>query len=103
MSSTTAAPVGGVVPMTRRVMNLAHIATQNARRLPAHPAFIWGEKTLDWAEIDAQVAALAAGLQARGIGNGIIAIVAGQFNAHEAVYGILAAAQQRGQIKYGKG
>jgi len=56
--------------MTRRVMNLAHIATQNARRLPAHPAFIWGEKTLDWAEIDAQVSALAAGLKARGIGKG---------------------------------
>ena len=52
MSSAKPAPTGGVVPMTRRVMNLAHIATQNARRLPAHPAFIWGEKTLDWAEID---------------------------------------------------
>ncbi|WP_336811099.1 acyl-CoA synthetase [Bosea sp. MMO-172] len=70
MSSATAAPTGGVVPMTRRVMNLAHIATQNARRLPAHPAFVWGEKTLDWAEIDAQVSALAAGLRARGIGKG---------------------------------
>ncbi|MCR4519920.1 MULTISPECIES: acyl-CoA synthetase [Bosea] len=70
MSSAKPAPTGGVVPMTRRVMNLAHIATQNARRLPAHPAFIWGEKTLDWAEIDAQVSALAAGLKARGIGKG---------------------------------
>lgn len=70
MSSVTAAPAGGVVPMTRRVMNLAHIATQNARRLAEHPAFIWGEKTLDWAEIDAQVSALAAGLKARGIGKG---------------------------------
>ena len=70
MSSATTTPAGGVVPMTRRVMNLAHIATQNARRLPAHPAFIWGEKALDWAEIDAQVSALAAGLKARGIGKG---------------------------------
>ncbi|CAH1670900.1 Long-chain-fatty-acid--CoA ligase [Hyphomicrobiales bacterium] len=70
MSSANAVPVGGVAPMTRRVMNLAHIVTQNARRLPAHPAFIWGEKTLDWAEIDAQVSALAAGLKARGIGKG---------------------------------
>uniref|UniRef100_A0A9E7ZG35 Acyl-CoA synthetase n=1 Tax=Bosea sp. NBC_00436 TaxID=2969620 RepID=A0A9E7ZG35_9HYPH len=70
MSSAKPAPTGGVVPMTRRVMNLAHIATQNARRLPAHPAFIWGEKTLDWAEIDAQVSGLAAGLRARGIGKG---------------------------------
>ncbi|WP_293800593.1 acyl-CoA synthetase [uncultured Bosea sp.] len=70
MSSAKPAQTGGVVPMTRRVMNLAHIATQNARRLPAHPAFIWGDKTLDWAEIDAQVSALAAGLRARGIGKG---------------------------------
>lgn len=70
MSSATAAPAGGVVPMTRRVMNLAHIVTQNARRLPAHPAFIWGEKTLDWAEMETQVSALAAGLRARGIGKG---------------------------------
>ncbi len=70
MSSAKAAPTGGVVPMTRRVMNLAHIATQNARRLPTHPAFIWGEKVLDWAEIDAQASALAAGLRARGIGKG---------------------------------
>ena len=70
MSSAKGAPTGGVVPMTRRVMNLAHIATQNARRLAEHPAFIWGEKTLDWAEIDAQVSALAAGLRARGIGKG---------------------------------
>ncbi|MGO4171636.1 acyl-CoA synthetase [Bosea sp. TAF32] len=70
MSSATAAPTGGVVPMTRRVMNLAHIVTQNARRLAGHPAFIWGDRTLDWAEIDAQVSALAAGLEARGIGKG---------------------------------
>lgn len=70
MSVAAAAPAGGVVPMSRRVMNLAHIVTQNARRLPAHPAFIWGEKTLDWREIDAQVSALAAGLKARGIGKG---------------------------------
>ncbi|MGX5735799.1 acyl-CoA synthetase [Bosea thiooxidans] len=70
MSVAAAAPVGGVAPMSRRVMNLAHIVTQNARRLPAHPAFIWGEKTLDWRELDAQVSALAAGLRARGIGRG---------------------------------
>jgi len=70
MNAGTAVPAGGVVPMSRRVMNLAHIVTQNARRLAAHPAFIWGEKTLDWREMDAQVSALAAGLKARGIGKG---------------------------------
>ena len=70
MSSVTAAPVGGVVPMSRRVMNLAHIVTQNARRLPAHPAFIQGDLRHDWKGFDAQVSALAAGLKARGIGKG---------------------------------
>ena len=63
-------PTGGVVPMTRRVMNLGHIATQNARRYADHPAFIWGELTLSWSQLDAQVSALAAGLRARGIGKG---------------------------------
>lgn len=67
---TEANPKGGVVPMTRRVMNLAHIVTQNARRLGSHPAFIWGERQWSWAEIDAQVSALAAGLAKRGIGKG---------------------------------
>ncbi|RDJ19757.1 acyl-CoA synthetase [Bosea caraganae] len=56
--------------MTRRVMNLGHIVTQNARRLTERPGFIWGERSWSWAEIEAQVSALAAGLAARGIGKG---------------------------------
>lgn len=67
---STPLPKGGILPVTRRVMNLAHIVTQNARRLPGHPAFIWGERVLSWAEIDAQVSALAAGLRKRGLGKG---------------------------------
>lgn len=77
MSETTATaasgatgPKGGLVPMSRRVMNLAHIVRQNARRLADHPAFIWGERSWNWAQIDADVSALAAGLQSRGIGKG---------------------------------
>jgi fatty-acyl-CoA synthase len=69
-ATASAAIPGGVTPMTRRVMNLAHIATQNARRHCALPAFIWGERRWNWREIDAQVSALAAGLRARGIGKG---------------------------------
>ncbi len=69
-ASISSPPPGGVVPMTRRVMNLGHIAAQNARRLADHPAFIWGGLTLSWAQLDAQVSALAAGLRARGIGKG---------------------------------
>ena len=69
-ASSFAAPLGGVVPRSRRVMNLAHIVTQNARRFGERPGFIWGERSWSWAEIDAQVSALAAGLSARGIGKG---------------------------------
>jgi fatty-acyl-CoA synthase len=56
--------------MTRRVMNLAHIMTQNARRHGDRPGFIWGDKTWSWAQLDAQVSALAFGLKARGFGKG---------------------------------
>jgi fatty-acyl-CoA synthase len=56
--------------MTRRVMNLAHIMTQNARRHADRPGFIWGERQWSWAQLDAQVSALAFGLKARGIGKG---------------------------------
>lgn len=70
MNQTASAIAGGVTPMTRRVMNLAHIATQNARRHADLPGFIWGERSWSWSELDRQVSALAAGLRARGIGKG---------------------------------
>jgi len=63
-------PVGGVSPNTRRVMNLAHLLTQNARRFPDGIGFVWGQRRWTWSEIDAAVSALAAGLSARGIGKG---------------------------------
>ncbi|WP_281270196.1 acyl-CoA synthetase [Bosea caraganae] len=69
-STSPSVPKGGLAPMTRRVMNLGHIVTQNARRLTERPGFIWGERSWSWAEIEAQVSALAAGLAARGIGKG---------------------------------
>jgi fatty-acyl-CoA synthase len=65
-----AAPKGGVIPCTRRVMNLAHFLTRNAQRHAERPGFIWGNRSWTWAEIDAAVSALAAGLAARGIGKG---------------------------------
>lgn len=64
------APKGGVTPHSRRVMNLAHTITQNARRFPDHPALIWGETTWTWRQADAEISALAAGLRARGIEKG---------------------------------
>jgi fatty-acyl-CoA synthase len=63
-------PRGGVTPMSRRVMNLAHLLTQNARRHGDRVGFICGEKSWSWREIDGQVSALAAALAARGIVKG---------------------------------
>src|SRR5712664_3015805 len=65
---STAAPSGGVTPMSRRVMNLAHLLTQNARRHGDRIGFVWGDRSFTWREIDGRVSALAAALAARGIG-----------------------------------
>jgi len=67
---TSAIPRGGVRPNSRRVMNLAHLVTQNARRHGDRVGFIWGERSWTWREIDRQVSALAAALAARGIVKG---------------------------------
>lgn len=63
-------PKGGVNRLSNRVMNLAHPLRQNARRFPDQAGLIWGEKHWTWREIDAEVSALAAALQARGLGKG---------------------------------
>src|SRR5215831_4133390 len=63
-------PLGSQARMSRRVMNLAHMLTQNARRHGDRAGFIWAERSWTWREIDAQVSALAAALAARGIGKG---------------------------------
>ncbi len=68
--TAAAAPKGGVAPMSRRVMNLAHLVTQNARRFRDRPGLIWGERRWTWGEIDELVSAFAAGLAALGIGKG---------------------------------
>jgi fatty-acyl-CoA synthase len=67
---TTAAPSGGVTRMSRRVMNLAHLVTQNARRHGDRVGLVWGERSWTWREIDGLVNALAAALAARGIVKG---------------------------------
>jgi fatty-acyl-CoA synthase len=67
---TTAALRGGVTPVSRRVMNLAHLLTQNARRHGDRVGFVWGDRSWTWREIDGSVSALAAALSARGIVKG---------------------------------
>ncbi len=57
-------------PVSQRVSNLAHMLTRNAQRFPGRPGFLQGEARWSWAEIDAAVSAMAAGLAARGIGKG---------------------------------
>ena len=66
----TAGSSGGVIRLSRRVMNLAHLLTQNARRHGDRVGFIWAEKSWTWREIDARASALAAALAARGIAKG---------------------------------
>ena len=60
----------GELRTSRRVMNLAHMLTQNARRYGDRAGFVWGDKSWTWREIDREVSALAAALAARGIAKG---------------------------------
>jgi fatty-acyl-CoA synthase len=69
-ATTPAASPGGVTPMSRRVMNLSHLVTQNARRHGDRIGLIWGDRSWTWREIDRHVSALAAALAARGIVKG---------------------------------
>ncbi|MGY3615384.1 acyl-CoA synthetase [Bradyrhizobium sp. USDA 10063] len=69
-TGSVAAPRGGQLRMSRRVMNLAHIVTQNARRHGDRAGFIWRDRSWTWREIDGLVSALAAALAAQGIVKG---------------------------------
>lgn len=63
-------PQGGVARASWRVMNLAHLLTQNARRFPNLPGLIWRDESYAWSRIDKIVSAFAAALHARGIRKG---------------------------------
>ena len=69
-TNAVAAPRGGMARMSRRVMNLAHMVTQNARRHGDRAGFIWSDRSWTWREIDGRVSALAEALAARGIVKG---------------------------------
>lgn len=69
-SGEASGPLGGLKPVSQRVMNLAHFLTRNGRRFAGSPGLIWGERQWSWAQIDAAVHALSAALAARGIGKG---------------------------------
>ncbi len=58
------------LPVSTRVMNLASLLTQTARRLGPDLALVWGEERFTWAALEARASACAAGLQGLGIGKG---------------------------------
>jgi fatty-acyl-CoA synthase len=68
--TSTSSPAGGLAPVSTRVMNLAHILTGNARRLPERPGLIRGEQVWSWRALEENAHALAAALAAEGIGKG---------------------------------
>ncbi|ARP87411.1 acyl-CoA synthetase [Bordetella genomosp. 9] len=70
MNAAAAAPAGGVAPVSRRAMNLAHWLTQAARRFPQRPALIGPARTVTWAELDRRVSAMARWLADKGIAKG---------------------------------
>ncbi len=85
-----ATPRGGIAPVSRRVMNLAHIVTQAARRFPDRPGLIWGERQWAWREIEAATGALAAGMAAHGVGKGDRILVHSR-NSEELIWSMFAA------------
>ncbi|MDQ7774541.1 acyl-CoA synthetase [Paracoccus aminovorans] len=58
-------PAGGLAPVSTRVMNLATLLTQAARRDPDGVALVMGEARWSWAEFEARTDALAHALQSR--------------------------------------
>ena len=72
---TSEAPRGGLARCSNRVMNMAHVLRQNARRFPDLPGLIWGEKSWTWIEFEREVNSLAAALADRGIAKGDALIV----------------------------
>lgn len=61
---------GGIPRVSNRVMNLAHLLDQAARRFPDRDGFVWGERSWTWAEMSARAQALAAALRAHGVEKG---------------------------------
>ncbi|WP_460768017.1 acyl-CoA synthetase [Nocardiopsis nanhaiensis] len=55
---------------TDRAVNLAHLLTQTARRLPESTALVSGEARWTWRELDRAASGLARELRERGVGHG---------------------------------
>lgn len=68
--NSVAVPTGGVAPVSKRVMNLAHFLRQAAKRFPDEIALVHGSEIFNWAQVDARVDAMAAALGDKGIVKG---------------------------------
>ncbi|UXM96546.1 acyl-CoA synthetase (plasmid) [Bartonella sp. HY329] len=75
---STFAPKGGVIPCSKRVMNLSHFLAQAARRFASDIGFVHGEQILCWQEINARVDAMAVALSKLGISKGDRIVVQSQ-------------------------
>ncbi|WP_366658303.1 acyl-CoA synthetase [Fodinicurvata sp. EGI_FJ10296] len=76
-------------PAGQRVMNLATLLTQAARRRGPHPGLIKGEQRWSWADLERDTGRLAAALIGLGIGKGD-RILAHSRNGHELVIAMFA-------------
>ena len=63
-------PRGGVAPVSRRVMNLAHFVRQAASLHRNEIGLVWGEATWTWSDLDRRIDAMAAALAAKGVSKG---------------------------------
>lgn len=70
MPSLPTAPKGGLLPVSRRAMNLSHLMRQCARRHGAGLGLVHGEACWTWAQLDRRVDAATAGLAALGVSKG---------------------------------
>ena len=59
-----------MTPLGYRAVNLAHLLTKTALRLPDSTAVVCGDVRVSWRELDESVSALAHGLRRRGVGKG---------------------------------
>ena len=63
-------PTGGLVPISRRVMNLATFLSQTAARFANRPALVCDEAATSWGELEERVQALALVFAGKGLGKG---------------------------------
>ncbi len=89
MPTLAAVPKGGLLPMSRRVMNLSHFLRQCARRHGSAPGLVHGDERWSWAQLERRVDAAAAGLDALGVGKGDRVLVQSR-NCHQMVEAMFA-------------